>query len=380
MAEESGALAHSTLHCRYPSQPGSAARIFMYIKRKHLKKVLKTQVIPVNLHTREPNQSSVQEHCNGLSVPVEAAIAKLPPVSSSTLSCMWSKAADLIRAKGHVLNVPWLPDPKARLVESSSSPQLHVLTTKEGGIYVCASNCPMFKGFSLWAHVVAEAEVNGDLSHFLDAINKHCSPNLTAIASAGFSGGSGRKGGIPKRKRIKHPVPIESRSIRQCLQSPNADSASTDPTGVSLESTSAGIFNTVAAPTLTISVPTFPLSTGFSTISTSPLLSTTFPTVTPQACTLPQAAVVTSTLAPATCTATVLQPTSFPMAGSAQLPTSTYCPVSSVNQSGGQVIVNGSGQPTSFPMAGSAQLPTSTYCPVSSVNQSGGQVIVIEVV
>ena len=147
-------------------------------KQKHLKKVLKTQVVPVNLRTREPNQSSVQEHCDGLSVPVETAIAKLPPVSSSTLSCMWSKAADLIRAKDHVLNVPWLPDPKARLVKSSSSAQPHVVTTKEGGIYVCDSNCPMFKGFSLCSHVVAAAEVNGDLSHFLDAINKHCTPNL----------------------------------------------------------------------------------------------------------------------------------------------------------------------------------------------------------
>ena len=78
------------------------------------------------------------------------------------------------------------------------------------------------------------ADVNGDLSHFLDAINKHC---MTAIASAGFSGDSDRKGGM-KRKR---PVPIESRPVRQCLQSPNANSASTGPTGVSLESTSAGI-------------------------------------------------------------------------------------------------------------------------------------------
>ena len=60
-----------------------------------------------------------------------------------------------------------------------------------------------------------------ETSHiFLDAINKHCSPNLTAVTSAGFSGGSGRKGDIPKRKR-KHPVPIESRSVRQCLQSPS---------------------------------------------------------------------------------------------------------------------------------------------------------------
>ena len=48
------------------------------------------------------------------------------------------------------------------------------------------------------AGIEMAADVNGDLSHFLDAINKHC---MTAIASAGFSGDSGRKEGIPKRKR-----------------------------------------------------------------------------------------------------------------------------------------------------------------------------------
>jgi len=185
-------------------------------KQKHLKKVLTTQVIPITLHASKPNKSSVQEHCKGLSVPVEAAVAKLPTVSSSTLTCMWNKAAGLIRASDHILNVPWLSDPKARLVKSASSPQPHVVTTKPSStcIYVCDSNCPMFKGFSLCSHVVAAAEVNGDLSDFLDAVKKQCTPNLTAIASVGFSSGSGRKGGIPKRKR-KNTIPIESQSVRR---------------------------------------------------------------------------------------------------------------------------------------------------------------------
>lgn len=39
-----------------------------------------------------------------------------------------------------------------------------------------------------------------------------------AIASQGMPSGSGRKGGVPKRKRSHVTVPIETRSIRQCLQ------------------------------------------------------------------------------------------------------------------------------------------------------------------
>jgi len=76
------------------------------------------------------------------------------------------------------------------------------------------------------------------------------------------------------------------------------------------------------------------------------VLPTAFPTVAP---TLPQAAVVppavvvvvvvTSPLPAATCTA----PPMCCSSGSTQLPASIFSPVSSGNQSGGQVIVNGTG-------------------------------------
>ena len=67
-----------------------------------------------------------------------------------------------------------MSDEKARLVKSSSSPQLHVVQAKSNGkcLYICDSNCPMFKGFSLCYHVVAVAEVNGDLPLFLKSIQK----------------------------------------------------------------------------------------------------------------------------------------------------------------------------------------------------------------
>lgn len=137
-------------------------------KQKHLKKVLTTQVTPVTQHTSGQHSSSVGEPCKGLSVSIQFAVAKLPTISSSTLACMWNKAAGLIQARDHILTVPWLSDSKARLVKSSSSPQPHVVRTKTGSscIYICDSSCPMFKGFSLCSHVVAVDEVNGDLRDF----------------------------------------------------------------------------------------------------------------------------------------------------------------------------------------------------------------------
>ena len=56
---------------------------------------------------------------------------------------------------------------------------------------------------------------------FLEHHNqKKCGPNLTAIASQGMPSGSGRKSGVAKRKRSRVAVPVETRSVRQCLQNP----------------------------------------------------------------------------------------------------------------------------------------------------------------
>ena len=75
-------------------------------------------------------------------------------------------------------------------------------------MYICDDKCPMFKGYSICAHVVAAAEDNGELASFLDCVK--CKPNLTAIASAGMPSGSGRKGGKPKRKRNRSIILIET--------------------------------------------------------------------------------------------------------------------------------------------------------------------------
>ena len=69
--------------------------------------------------------------------------------------------------------------------------------SKNNKINHCDDKCPMYKGFCL--HVIAAAEDNGDLI----SVCKSCTPNLSAIANNGMPSGSGRKGGVPKRKRTK---------------------------------------------------------------------------------------------------------------------------------------------------------------------------------
>ena len=71
-----------------------------------------------------------------------------------------------------------------------------------------------FKGCSICSHVVATAEVNGNLQTFLESTKKRCIPTLTSITDHGMPSGSGRKGGLAKQKRKRVVQPQESRSVR----------------------------------------------------------------------------------------------------------------------------------------------------------------------
>ena len=75
------------------------------------------------------------------------------------------------------------------------------------------------KGFMLCSHVIAAAHNNGDLRSFLEyLIQSKCGPNLTAITNCGKPSGSGRKSGDPKLKMTHKAVPVETQSVRQCLE------------------------------------------------------------------------------------------------------------------------------------------------------------------
>lgn len=68
------------------------------------------------------------------------------------------------------------------------------------------------------SHVIATAQVNGQLESYLTEINTMCKPNFTSIASQGMPNGTGRKGGKPKQKRNWKLPTIKTRSVRPCLE------------------------------------------------------------------------------------------------------------------------------------------------------------------
>lgn len=182
-------------------------------KSIHMKKVFSQKPSCVS----EKSQSSVDD-CPVLSVPVDEC--EITSISQSTLRNIWSKAEQLIRSDGYIIKVPWVSDNMARLVKSSSSQHPHLVTRnpKKMNVFCCDKNCQMFKGFSICSHVVATAQVNGQLKSYLTEINGICRPNFTAISSQGMPSGAGRKGGLCKRKRNRKLPDIETRSLRPCLE------------------------------------------------------------------------------------------------------------------------------------------------------------------
>ena len=76
----------------------------------------------------------------------------------------------------------------------------------------------MFKCLSACSHVIATANINGQLESYLTEINTTIQPNMTSIANQGMPSGAGRKGGIQKQKRNRKLATIETRSVQPCLE------------------------------------------------------------------------------------------------------------------------------------------------------------------
>ena len=76
------------------------------------------------------------------------------------------------------------------------------------------------------------AQVNGDLCGFLELCSKEFRPNLAAIAQQDMPAGTGRKGGIPKRKKRKQTT-IETTFTHPFFESSVNDDSGT-PTSSSI--------------------------------------------------------------------------------------------------------------------------------------------------
>ena len=148
-----------------------------------------------------PSSSGYSSSSKSLSVsPEDSGILTIPLV---TLQGMWEKAERLLCSKSEITPAPG-SDPKARMVLSLTSDSPHFVRCKQSGQYICDSACIRWTSANICSHTLAVAETNGELLKFLhwysDAGN---APNISTLAMQGLPSGRGRKGGQPKRKRIK---------------------------------------------------------------------------------------------------------------------------------------------------------------------------------
>lgn len=185
------------------------------LKEKHMKRVFTRQLASRN------DSLSCESGC----LDVSSDECSIKTIQSTTLHSIWNKAANLLKGKS-IIPIPWMTDNKARLVESSSSEQPH-LVTASNNCYKC-DKCPMFKGYNLCSHVVAVAQKM--VTSMLFYRSKENGPNLSSIALEGMPAGAGKKSGTPNRKRKKN-VRIETRSVRPFIDE-SASPSSVTPTTV----------------------------------------------------------------------------------------------------------------------------------------------------
>ena len=127
----------------------------------------------------------------------------------ATLHSIWVKAEEYLNSSSDVVAAPG-EDKKARMVTSKSNVTPHFVRCLSSGQYVCDNSCMQWKSSNLCSHVIAVAELNGELGVFLQwykATNQQ--PNITSLAMINLPAGRGRKGGIPKRKgrNVQSAVP-----------------------------------------------------------------------------------------------------------------------------------------------------------------------------
>ena len=117
---------------------------------------------------------------------------------------IWQKASRLVIMENAVVFPPG-PPTKDRLVLSESSPIPHyVSVTSSPCSYKCDKNCLNFSGMQICSHVVAAAEVNGELAMYISAFKKAKGKqpaNMTRLAKRGLPAGAGRKGEKPAKKK-----------------------------------------------------------------------------------------------------------------------------------------------------------------------------------
>jgi len=131
---------------------------------------------------------------------------------SNALKELWNKASRLVASPNTVVHPPG-PTMKDRLVLSESSSVPHYVSVKSSPScsYRCDQNCQNFSAMQICSHVVAAAEVNGELALYINSFKKAKGKqpaNMTRVAKRGLPAGSGRKGRNPLRSHPARNPPV----------------------------------------------------------------------------------------------------------------------------------------------------------------------------
>ena len=194
---------------------------------------------PVSLQNQMPQTSLSQlrneeanQAVNHMSISADNSnILSLPKV---TLEAMWDKANEYIKSKVDVVAAPG-SDHKAKMVTSRSGSFPHFVQVVAPGHYICDKNCLQWTSSQICSHTLAAAETNGELQLFLRwYTSSDVQPNVTQLAMATLPKGRGRKGGIPKRKRLRIPAATPAVIVpRSATQHTPTSSLGGNPSSVS---------------------------------------------------------------------------------------------------------------------------------------------------
>ncbi len=172
--------------------------------------------------SKEQSVFSNVENVIELSVDLNSASQEVS-MPITILEGIWTKAHRLLTTNNAIVLAPGQP-PEARMVLSYSGKTPHmVLPKKNKGDFSCDSNCPNYKALGICSHIVAVAEVNGQLPELLSAFKKRKGPpNVTRLVTTNMPKGRGRKGGVAPRSR--KPQQLETTRIAMNISSSSVSS------------------------------------------------------------------------------------------------------------------------------------------------------------
>lgn len=133
-------------------------------------------------------------------------VGKISTLPLATLDAMWNKAEEYLLSSSDIQTAPG-NDRKSKMVTSRSGGTPHFVRVVSPGHYVCDKSCLQWSSSQICSHTLAAAEVNGELSSFIQWYTvTGQEPNITRLAQAVSQQDEDEKVGFPSESVAGHPL------------------------------------------------------------------------------------------------------------------------------------------------------------------------------